>query len=101
MSEKFMRTPFEMDSPKAVDDYIELIRNIVQQEISKAPFNRMIPATVVNVGSGVVDVQLNGESGTTITNVPNKTGLTLSNGNQVYVLMINNSSSNFAVTIKK
>jgi hypothetical protein len=91
-----------MDDPKAIDDFQKLIRDIVQQELKKARFNRMLPAKVISVGSGTADIQfLSDGTPTTITGVKDKTGVTLNVNDEVYVEFINNSSSNIYIAIKK
>jgi hypothetical protein len=91
-----------MDDPKAIDDFQRLIRDIVQQELKKARFNRMLPAKVTTGGTSTVSIQLLIDgTPTTITGVKNKTGLTLVTNDEVYVEFINNSSSNIYVAIKK
>jgi hypothetical protein len=89
-----------IDNPRAIQLLSDIIREIIQQEIKKAPFNFMMSAIVTNVGSGVADVQLT-NSGNTITNVKNKTGETLLANDEVYVEFINGSNSNFYIALKK
>lgn len=90
-----------LDSPSAIKILESLIRDIVQQEISKnAPFNRMIPATVVDLTGDLLNVKLNGDD-EIISGIINKTGETVIANDQVWILKINNSSSNLVATIKK
>ena len=96
------REMLPMDDPKAVNDLIRMIRNVAKQEVAKAKFNRMIPAVVTNVGVGTADVEfLTDGTPTTITGLANKTGETLVATDEVYVELINSSSSNIYIAIKK
>lgn len=93
--------PYEMDNPNAITDYVKIVREIVQQEIRKASFNRSIQAVVASTpAGGACDIKLLNE-GNTITGVKIRTGLTISMGDEVYVTFINNQSSNFFIDFKK
>ena len=77
-----------------------LIRDIVQQEIKKASFDRMQVATVTAVVGDLLSVEF-ADDGVEVTGIPNKTGETVIAGNQVYILKINNSNTNLVARIKK
>ena len=101
MSEQYRETK-DLTDPKIVDDLFNVIRNMIRKEIRKATFNRMIPAEVINVGAGTADVQLLIDgTPSTITGLANKTGEVLSVSDEVYVELINNSSSNIYIAVKK
>ena len=88
------------NNPNIIRQLETLIRDICQQEISKAKFNKMIAATVTAVDGDTVDVELN-DDGVSLTDVLNRTGETLLANDEIYILRINNSSSNFCAAIKK
>ena len=77
-----------------------LIRDIVQQEIRKASFDRRQVATVTAVNGNLLNVEF-ADDGVEVTDIPNKTGETVIAGNQVYILKINNSNTNLVARIKK
>lgn len=77
-----------------------LIRDIVQQEIKNASFDKMKVATVTDVASGLLSVEF-ADDGVEVDGIPNKTGETVIVGDQVYILKINNSNTNLVARIKK
>ena len=94
------KTQLPIGDYKFVKKITEIFRKIVQQELSKAQLPKLLPATIVTVGSGVADIKLNGSS-TTIPDVMIGTGLTLNPNDQVYVLLIYGSASNMFIIEKK
>lgn len=77
-----------------------LIRDMVRQEIKKIRFNKMQVATVKAVNGALVDVEF-ADDGILVEDIPNKTGETLTISDQIYVLRINNSSTNLVAILKK
>lgn len=77
-----------------------LIRNIVKQELKNATFNKMIPATVVDLTGDLLNVKFNGED-TVVSGILNKTGETIIAEDLVWILKINNSLSNLVALIKQ
>jgi len=90
-----------MDSPDSINMLTELFRDIAKQELAKAQFNRMIIAKVISADNvaKTASVQLIND-GVTIDGVKNRCGESLNANDLVYILLINSSSSNFAITIK-
>jgi hypothetical protein len=97
---KIMRTPYEMDDPNAISDLINTIKELIKSETKNLKFNRMITAKVIDVDGDFADIQLF-EDGVTIPDIKNKTGETLNIGDEVEILLINNSISNSVILIKK
>lgn len=90
-----------LNDPSFIRILEDLIRDIVQQEIKKARFNKMFSATVTSVaGNGLLTVELD-DDGVSVPGVLNRTGETIIANDGVYILKINNSSSNYCATIKK
>jgi hypothetical protein len=50
-----------LSDPNLIRILESLIRKIVKQELTTASFNKMIPATVVNLTGDLLNVKLNGE----------------------------------------
>jgi hypothetical protein len=96
------RDKVTFDDPKAYKEMIDVIRLIIRQELKNLRFNRMIPAKVTSVGSGVADVELLIDgTPSTIGGLKNKTGEVLNVNDEVYVEVINNKSSNIYIAVKK
>jgi 1-aminocyclopropane-1-carboxylate deaminase/D-cysteine desulfhydrase-like pyridoxal-dependent ACC family enzyme len=93
--------PVELDSSQGIIDYLKIFREIVQQEIAKAKFSKHVLGVVSSTpAAGLCNIKINNE-GAEVIDVKIRDGLTLVVGNEVYVEMINNSSSNFFIDIKK
>lgn len=91
---------FDFSDPQVAKMFVDVIKEIVQKEIVNLKFNRMYPATVVGTGSGTADIQLMGST-TTISGVKVRDGLTVINGDEIYVTAINGSLNNMFVDVKK
>jgi hypothetical protein len=89
-----------LDNPLASKAFLDILRELIRDEIRKSGFNRMLPGIVTSVGSGMADVQLLGD-GDSIANLPNKTGVILNINDEVYVELINGSSANMYIALKK
>ena len=100
MSELDYTQEIPMDDSNIIREFKELIREVVREEVRKLPYARHLPATVVSVGSGVANIKLL-DSDNVISNVKVRSGLSLSINDVVYVLFINNTSSNFIIDFKK
>lgn len=86
---------------KYVQYFTDLIRKIVQQELKKLNTIKTYPATVTAVNGSLADVQIAGDSTTTLEDLKNKTGETLNISDEVYVFALNNNLSNSYIAIKK
>ena len=84
-----------------------LIKNLIEKMIDKKlknlRYNKMIPAKVINVGSGVADVILYDavSSTPTLTSVKIRDGITLISNDEVYLTAINGSLNNLFIDVKK
>jgi hypothetical protein len=90
----------QMDSPDGINLFKQMIIEICQKEIQKAAFNKMVTCKVVsadNVAKTCVIELLS--DGTQVT-AKNRTGENLATNDLCQLLLINSSTSNFAVTIK-
>ena len=91
----------EMTDPKYIKQLEQLIRDIVQQEIKKAPFNRNIVAKVTAADNVTLTASVELQSdGITISGVKNRSGNNLSANDLVEITLFNNTSSNFCITLK-
>ena len=99
MSEEY-KEELSLNNPMVSRLFESLIREIVQKELRKAQFNRMLPATVISVGANIASVKISIDDNT-IPNLPNKTGQELEVGDEVYIECINGSISNMYIAIKK
>lgn len=90
-----------MDDPQIVKLLYEMIKEIVKDEIRKAPFNRNITAKVISADNIAMtaSIQLLAD-GVTISGVKNYSGQNLAVNNLVQVTFFNNQSSNFCITLK-
>jgi hypothetical protein len=91
-----------MDSFSGVNDYIRIIRELIRQEVSNQNSNfwKSSPGVVSSTPTapgGYCSVKLYNDSNSIITNVKIKNGTTLVFGDNVQVIYINNSASNFYV----
>lgn len=91
----------QLSDPKFIKILEQLIRDIVQQEIKKASFNRNMAAKVVSADNGALtaSIQLLSD-GVTISGVKNRSNQNLSANDLVEVTFFNNSGSNFCITLK-
>jgi hypothetical protein len=88
------------DDPELVKLLFAMVDKRVDKKIAELSFNKTYSATVITVHTGNADIQLQGST-VTIMAVPDKTGVTLANGNQVYVEAINDSLHNLVIKYKK
>jgi len=79
---------------------LEYIDKQIEKKIKALKFDRKIPAKVINVGTGVADIQILG-SQQTITNVKIRDGLTLNVNDEVYITCINGSLNNIFIDVRK
>jgi len=94
---------YPMDAPNYTDDYIKIIKELIQKEIQNLPYNKSVVAVVASTPTGIggtCSIKLLNE-GNTITLVKIRSGLSLTFGDEVYVTFINNASSNFFIDFKK
>jgi len=92
-----------MDAPNQVDDFYKIIQQMVKKEVKNLNYNRSVVAEVTSIPTGVggtCDIKLLSE-GNTITGVTIRSGLTLTNGDFVYVTFISNQSSSFFIDDRK
>ena len=93
-----------MDNPNQVDDFYKIIQQMVKKEVKNLNYNRSVVAEVtsspIGGAGGTCDIKLLSE-GNTITGVTIRSGLTVINGDFVYVTFINNQSSSFFIDDKK
>jgi hypothetical protein len=82
------------------DKYLKLIDDRIKLHLEKLPYDRTYSAVVVSVGTGKANIRLQGGSNT-ISDVPNKTGVTLIVGDEIFVEAINNSLNNLVIKYKK
>jgi translation initiation factor IF-1 len=82
------------------DKYLKLLDDRIKTQLEKLPYDRTYSAVVVSVGTGKANIRLQGGSNI-ISNVPNKTGVTLVSGDEVFVEAINNSLNNLVIKYKK
>lgn len=90
------KSQLPMDDPKFTNYLLELIEEMIDKKLKKAPFTYSKMAKVINVGTGVADIQIL-NSTNTITGVKLRKGLTVSVNNIVWVTFINNSNVNFFI----
>jgi len=92
----------DFNNPIAIKLFKEIIQEMIRQEARNLPYNRMISAKVITADNvaKTADIQIF-EDGTTIANVNNKSGETLSTNDEIYLELINGSSSNFYIALKK
>jgi hypothetical protein len=88
------------DDPELVKLLFAMVDRRVDKKINELNFDKTYSATIITVHTGNADIQLQG-SVSTILAVPNKTGVTLVNGDQVYVEAINGSLNNLVIKYKK
>lgn len=88
------------NDPQVAQLFKILIDDRIDQKLKELKFDRTYSATVMAVGSGVADIQLQGGENT-ITGVPNKSGVTLVIGDEIYIEAINNSLNNLVIKYKK
>jgi|WetSurMetagenome_2_1015567.scaffolds.fasta_scaffold87720_3 hypothetical protein len=92
---------YSFDDPNFINEFLKIVDEYVDKKINSAPFDRSVYAKVVSVPSGrYCDIKLNNE-GETISNVLINDGLTISNGDDVYITYIKNQKSNYLITKKK
>jgi hypothetical protein len=79
----------------------DIFKEIIADEIKKAPYNRNITAKVITADNGALtaSVQLLSD-GVTISDVKNRSGENLSTNDFVEITYFNNTSSSFCITIK-
>lgn len=86
---------------KAVEKFWEQIdkriKKIIKEEVK---CDKTYYATVMDVGAGVASIKLQGGTNT-ITNVKNKTGVTLNVNDEVLIEAINGSLNNLVIKYKK
>ena len=94
----------EMDwsDPKVAELFIELIDKRIEKKLKELKFNKSIPAVVSQVG-GILNnatgtVRMNGS--TVDVPVLNKSGVSLNNGDFVYLEAINSSTNNMYIKVK-
>lgn len=80
------------------EDFL-LIKNMIKDEINRAGFNKDYTGEVVSVSGENIGIKITG-SEEIINNVKNKSGTTLTVGDEVYVEAINNKFSNIVVKYK-
>lgn len=92
---------YKLDDANFINELVKIIKEIVKEEIKNAPFDRSEYAKVVSVpAGGLCDIKLKNE-GTTIEDVKINDGLTIANGDDVYITRIQNSKSSYLITMKK
>lgn len=89
-------TEYPFSDPQIARYMAEIIRRMIRNEIQNLPYNRLYPAEVVSVGSGVANIKLLGGD-KVIPNVKVRPGLSLSQGQKVYILAINGSLNNIII----
>lgn len=90
-----------MDNSESIRMIESLIRDIVQQEIVKAKFNKNVTAKIITADNvaKTASVQLLSD-GVTIDGIKNRSGEDLATDELVEITFINNSSSSFVITIR-
>lgn len=89
-----------LNDPSFVRILENLITDIVRRELDRAKFWRSMVATVMAVDGDLLDVEI-ADDGITVESVPNKTSETVIEGDQVYVVRLNNSKTNYVALVKK
>jgi hypothetical protein len=89
-----------LGDPNTASTLYQIIDDRVKLLIKDLKFNKTYSATVMAVGTTTADIKLQGGTNT-ITSVPNKTGVSLVVGDQVYIEAINNSLNNLVIKYKK
>lgn len=88
---------FPVDDPISIRDNHKLIIEAIDKGVANGKFDKSIPATVVSIPSGgTCSVQLF-NNGATIPGVLINEGLTVQNGDQVWIQYIQNAPSNFLI----
>lgn len=90
------KTQLPFDDPRFVDMLKELIEEMVDKKIKKAPFNYSKMAKVIATGTGTADIQILNSSNT-ITGVKLREGLSVSIGDVVWITFRNNSNVSFYI----
>lgn len=91
---------FNLDDPNFMEQFIKMIREIVQQELKNAKYDKTEYAKVTSTPSaGSCNIKFGNEG----SDIPCKIndGLTISDGDDVYVTRFQNSNSSFMITGKK
>lgn len=88
------------NDPQVAQWFKVIVDDRIDQKIKELKFDRTYSATVISVGSGVANIQLQGGT-STINGVPNKSGETLVIGDEIYIEAINNSLNNLVIKYKK
>jgi len=83
-----------MSNNKNANNLISLIRNIINQELSKQQIVRYDSGTVTAVNGSLVDVQLTGDT-SSITNIKNETGATLNINDEVVVFKLKDLTNSY------
>lgn len=85
---------------RSLDEFYESIKEMIRKEIRKAPFNRMVVATVASTPLGdTCDVKIAG-SDNIVSNVQIRANDTVSYGDEVYLLFPNNGNQYWIQTKK-
>lgn len=88
------------NDPKTAEKFYDIIRYIVEKEVSKASFDKTYPGVVSAVDGNYASVKLMGAD-TAIPHIENTTGKVLTVGDSVEVQAIRNSLNNLKITFKK
>lgn len=86
--------------PKSANFFNQAVDKRIDLKLKELRFDKSYSATVMVVGTTTADIKLQGGINT-ITGVPNKTGVSLVVGDEVYIEAINGSLNNLVIKYKK
>jgi hypothetical protein len=89
-----------LDSFKSADELQVIISSLIKKELKNQKYCRLESAKILNVFNGRADIGF-ADSDTVIQNVKIREGLNVSNNDEVYIMLINNSASNLLVFERK